>query len=69
MADIPKAGSAYPCGPCDLPMRCRCGQVVTEQNVESYFCNLDRVECETCDYCSTRRCPECGAHLCCGGCI
>jgi hypothetical protein len=61
-----KVGSEYPCGPCDFPKECSCGTILTEINVVSDRCRND---CEICDYCSTLKCPDCGEHTCCGGCI
>jgi len=64
----PKVGHGYPCGPCpgDGPVTCYCGTVVTDDNVKYYTCPE---ECDVCRYCSQRRCPSCGAHMCCGGCV
>ena len=59
-------GSGYPCGPCELPVKCTCGTVLTEENVIDAVC---ADECEVCDYCGTGKCPDCGAHLHCGGCV
>ena len=67
--DIPKQGQFYPCGPCpfgDFKIRCHCGTVVTPDNVIDEVCEE---ECELCDYCGTGRCPDCGEHLNCGGCV
>lgn len=57
--------SEYPCGPCRLPLKCRCGIILTEDNVVNEEC-LD--ECEVCDCCGTSKCPDCGEHVHCGGC-
>jgi hypothetical protein len=63
----PVAGSEYPCGPCELPLVClKCGTIITEDNVVNEECPD---ECEICMYCGTGRCPKCGMHWHCGGCI
>ena len=62
-----KTGDKYPCGPCELPLECSgCGLILTEDNLDYDRCEGD---CELCDYCSTAKCPECGWHKCCGGCV
>ncbi len=63
-----KSGEHYPNGPCELPMKCSaCGKIITEKNVvEGDECEE---ECEVCDYCGTGKCPSCGEHWHCGGCI
>lgn len=61
------AGEHYPFGPCDLPLICRdCGETITEDNVVNYRCEDD---CELCSYCGDGRCPYCGTHWHCGGCV
>lgn len=60
-------GSEYPCGPCDLPLKCACGTILTEDNLIEKDC--DDNECEICAYCGISKCPDCGRHLHCGGCI
>lgn len=65
--DIKVAGSSYPCGPCSLPVKCSsCGTIITPENVVEDECTDD---CETCHYCGIGKCPNCGAHWHCGGCI
>lgn len=59
-------GQHYPCGPCEFPVQCTCGFVITKENVVNYSCEE---ECEICEYCGTGKCPECGNHRHCGGCI
>ena len=60
-------GSEYPCGPCPgYPLKCTCGTVLTEDNVVDKECDD---ECEVCNYCGSDKCPDCGAHVHCGGCI
>ena len=67
---IPEVGENYPCGPCEYPKKCICGKVLTKDNVVFDECEMDEVDyCEVCSYCSTAKCPECGRHTCCGGCI
>jgi len=62
-----KTGDNYPCGPCDLPLECRnCGTIITDENVIEEECEYS---CEICEYCSTRKCPNCKEHVCCGGCV
>ncbi|MCP4651163.1 MAG: hypothetical protein GY853_13940 [PVC group bacterium] len=56
----------YPCGPCELPLKCGCGTVITEDNVVDSQCEE---ECEVCQYCGCGSCPSCGEHWHCGGCI
>jgi len=68
MSVLLKAGSGYPCGPCELPLKCSsCDTVITEENAVYKSCDGD--DCETCQYCSNQKCPKCGAHVCCGGCV
>ena len=65
--EILKTGSNYPCGPCKLPLECSsCGFIITEENVLDDPCEC---ECEVCDYCGTGKCPSCGDHWHCGGCV
>ena len=65
--DIPVVASSYPCGPCDYPKRCPCGFVfLTEDNVKHEECEG---ECDICEYCGDDKCPICGEHTHCGGCI
>jgi len=59
-------GSNYPCGPCELPLKCTCGFVLTSETVVDSDCGED---CEICNFCSNSCCPVCGEHVCCGGCI
>ena len=59
-------GDGYPCGPCSLPLKCACGKILTDDNVVNESCDG---ECEVCDYCGNTKCPNCGQHVCCGGCI
>lgn len=59
-------GEDYPCGPCGFPKKCTCGKVLTEENITHEECEG---ECEVCDFCTSGKCPECGAHTCCGGCV
>ena len=61
-----KIGENYPIGPCKLPLVCICGKILTEDNVKHETC---KDKCEICQYCSNQKCPDCGAHICCGGCI
>lgn len=62
-----KTGENYPCGPCSLPLECSdCGTIITEENVVNQNCEG---ECEICDYCGNGKCPSCGEHYHCGGCI
>lgn len=62
-----KTHDQYPGGSCKLPLICsNCGIIITEENVINDECEN---ECEVCDYCSTRKCPSCKDHVCCGGCI
>ena len=62
-----KTGENYPCGPCELPLECsECGTIITEENVENEECGNG---CEICDYCGNGKCPNCGNHWHCGGCI
>ncbi|KKN70946.1 hypothetical protein LCGC14_0425480 [marine sediment metagenome] len=64
---IKVVGSEYSCGPCPgLPLQCTCGIMITEDNVISKECND---ECEVCDYCGSDKCPNCGDHVHCGGCV
>jgi len=64
---VPIACESYPRGPCGLPMYCwKCHTLVTQENVVHEECASP---CETCDYCGTRKCPSCGEHICCGGCV
>ena len=65
---IKTVGENYPCGPCELPLVCvQCGTVITEENVVNEAC--DDAYCEVCQYCGIGKCPKCGAHWHCGGCI
>lgn len=58
---------SWPNGPCELPLKCNnCGEIITEQNVSHIKCDED---CEICEYCSDMKCPNCGTHVCCGGCV
>ena len=62
--------SGYPCGPCHWEngkIKCECGWVYSEEEVVEYYCDCD--ECEICSYCGSEKCPKCGAHLHCGGCV
>ena len=60
-------GEDYPCGPCELPLKCaNCGAVITEENVIEEDCEG---ECEVCEYCGNGKCPACGEHWHCGGCV
>lgn len=64
-----KSGENYPCGPCpnELPFKCsECGIELTLDNVIDDPCEHD---CEICAYCYSYKCPDCGDHICCGGCI
>ena len=62
-----KTGENYPCGPCELPLECsNCGNIITEENVINEACTE---ECEICDYCGIGKCPGCGEHWHCGGCV
>lgn len=66
-AKIQISGENYPCGPCALPVVCcDCGTIITDENVVFEVCED---ECEICNYCGDRKCPNCKAHVCCGGCI
>ncbi len=59
----------YPCGPCldMLPLNCcNCGTIITRENMVSQRCVG---ECDICEYCGEEKCPECGDHVHCGGCI
>ena len=57
----------YPCGPCELPLECsECGTIITEENVKNEDCED---ECDVCGYCGDGKCPNCGSHWHCGGCI
>lgn len=69
MAKPPKSGEYYPGGPCECPMVCSvCGELI-----ETWADALDRPcddeNCETCLYCGSLKCPGCGDHLHCGGCV
>jgi len=62
-----KTGEDYPCGPCYLPLECsKCGTIITEENVNNEQCSTD---CELCDYAACGKCPNCGEHWHCGGCL
>lgn len=61
-----KIGDNYPNGPCEFPMKCLCGKILTEENVVDKECEG---ECEVCQYCGISKCPECGEHTHCGGCV
>ena len=62
-----KTGENYPVGPCTLPLECyNCGTVITQENVVTDRCDG---ECELCLYCGEEKCPQCGNHWHCGGCI
>ena len=62
-----KTGEDYPCGPCILPLECsNCGTIITEENQVNEDCTE---ECDICDYCGNGKCPNCGEHWHCGGCI
>jgi hypothetical protein len=62
-----KTHEDYPIGPCSLPLECsNCGTVVTDDNVLNIPCNT---ECEVCAYCGIGKCPSCGDHWHCGGCV
>jgi hypothetical protein len=64
---IKVTGSEYPCGPCELPLKCsECGTIITTQNVVHTDCDS---ECEICDYCGNGKCPNCLSHWHCGGCV
>ena len=59
-------GEDYPCGPCSLPLKCTCGTVITKDNVVNETCEG---ECDVCLYCGDGKCPKCGEHWHCGGCV
>jgi hypothetical protein len=61
-------GSNYPCGPCpdELPMKCTCGKILTDDNIGDKDCGDG---CEVCYYCGIGKCPDCGEHIHCGGCV
>ena len=62
-----KTGEEYPNGPCELPLECsNCGTIITVENQITEDC---QEECEVCDYCGNGKCPNCGDHWHCGGCI
>jgi hypothetical protein len=61
------SGENYPCGPCSLPLKCcNCETEITKDNVVDDICDS---ECEVCEYCGIGKCPNCGTHWHCGGCI
>lgn len=67
-----KTCSDYPGGPClgsaDWELMCHnCDTVLNEDNIDPSPC--DDPQCETCQYCGHERCPNCGAHIHCGGCV
>lgn len=63
-----KTGERCPCGPCGLPLECdECGTIITEDNVVEEPCENGR--CEICNYCGEGKCPKCGQHWHCGGCV
>jgi len=64
---FPVVGSNYPNGPCSLPIQCTCGTIITQDNIEMN--NKCTSDCEICKYCSSAKCPDCGEHVCCGGCV
>ena len=66
MNDLQKVAENYPCGPCSLPLVCSCGEIITNENVIEEDCED---ECEICKYCGNGKCPKCGEHWHCGGCI
>jgi hypothetical protein len=62
-----KTGEKYPCGYCELPLECsECGAIITIENVLNEDCEDD---CDICRYCGNGKCPNCGNHWHCGGCI
>jgi hypothetical protein len=64
---IREVGVNYPIGPCELPLLCSCGTIITNENVNNS--NECSDGCEVCDYCGVGKCPTCGEHWHCGGCI
>lgn len=65
-APIKTVGENFPCGPCKLPLKCHCGEIVTSDNVVFEYCEDD---CEFCNSLFNDKCPYCGAHIHCGGCL
>lgn len=64
-----KFGEDYPCGPCDFKgCVCECGWVYDQKEVNHEPCEDDD-DCDVCMYCGNEKCPMCGRHLHCGGCI
>ena len=66
----------YPCGPCELPLKCTCGTVITEENEVKADCKDDCEICEcyiawgsSIDDSGNGKCPNCGEHWHCGGCV
>ena len=67
LTEIKKTGENFPCGPCELPLKCsECVTIITEENVVEEYCEG---ECEICDFCGPDKCPVCGEHCHCGGCV
>ncbi len=62
-----KTHEGYPTGPCKLPLVCSgYGTILSEDNIVNTPCIE---ECDVCLYCGTGKCPNCGNHWHCGGCI
>jgi len=64
-----KFGGAYPGGPCPNRWKdcvCECGWEYKEDEVVHIRCPGT---CEICKYCGSEKCPQCGRHLHCGGCV
>ena len=50
------------------PTKCNCGAILrTKADCNSEPCEDEW--CEVCQYCGTLKCPDCGEHLHCGGCV
>ena len=65
--EMKKTGENYPIGPCVLPLQCSiCGTIITEENVVNKDCAGG---CDICLYCGNGKCPKCGEHWHCGGCV
>ena len=59
----------WPTGPCSDKWKecvCSCGWEYNEKEVIHAACSGD---CDVCNYCGIEKCPKCGKHLHCGGCI
>lgn len=64
-----KVGEFYPCGPCpfdDFKIECHCGETLTPDTVVNHTCEE---LCDICEHVDDKKCPSCGAHAHCGGCV